>query len=374
MKILQIIYESFGSPFGFGGAGVRAYEIYKRLGERHKITLLCMKYPGARDGEINGLKHIFLGMESNNLTASVLAYTLAASVYVARHGGKYDLIVENFLPTTPFFSRLLMKTPVILQVQGVMYEHSFRKFSPLYSIPIYIVERIYPYIYDTFIFVSEVTREKVLSERTKHLSCPVIPNGIEKSLLDTTTTDGDYILFFSRIDIYTKGLDLLIKAYEELCIRHSGLKLLLAGYEFDKWETLLENLSPDVTRGVEYRGFVSGVEKEKLLLGATFFVLPSRHESSPISIIEAAACGKAVVTADIRELSFVKQNEIGLTFESGNYGDLASAMETLLSDESLRLFLGENGREYARKFQWDNIALKFEEFIISQAGLPNKRL
>ena len=31
MKILQIIYESFGSPFGFGGAGVRAYEIYKRL-------------------------------------------------------------------------------------------------------------------------------------------------------------------------------------------------------------------------------------------------------------------------------------------------------------------------------------------------------
>lgn len=31
MKILQIIYESFGSPFGFGGAGVRAYEIYRRL-------------------------------------------------------------------------------------------------------------------------------------------------------------------------------------------------------------------------------------------------------------------------------------------------------------------------------------------------------
>ncbi len=33
MKILQIIYESPGSPFGFGGAGVRANEIYKRLND-----------------------------------------------------------------------------------------------------------------------------------------------------------------------------------------------------------------------------------------------------------------------------------------------------------------------------------------------------
>jgi hypothetical protein len=38
MKILQLIYESFNSPFGFGGAGGRAYEIYKRLTERHDIT------------------------------------------------------------------------------------------------------------------------------------------------------------------------------------------------------------------------------------------------------------------------------------------------------------------------------------------------
>ena len=68
MKILQIIYESFGNPFGFGGAGVRAYEIYKRIKDRHDVTLLCMRYPGARDGEIQGLKHVFVGVETKNLT------------------------------------------------------------------------------------------------------------------------------------------------------------------------------------------------------------------------------------------------------------------------------------------------------------------
>ena len=58
MKILQLIYESFGSPFGFGGAGVRAYEIYKRLKARHDITFLCMKYPEAIDGEKRLKTHI----------------------------------------------------------------------------------------------------------------------------------------------------------------------------------------------------------------------------------------------------------------------------------------------------------------------------
>jgi hypothetical protein len=61
LKILQIIYESYGNLFGVGGAGVRAYEVYKRLQDRHEITLLCMKYPGAKDGEIEGLRHVFVG-------------------------------------------------------------------------------------------------------------------------------------------------------------------------------------------------------------------------------------------------------------------------------------------------------------------------
>ncbi len=63
MKILQLVYESPGNPFGFGGAGVRAQEIYRRLSQRHEITLLYMKYPGAGDKQEGNLKHIYLGIE-----------------------------------------------------------------------------------------------------------------------------------------------------------------------------------------------------------------------------------------------------------------------------------------------------------------------
>ncbi|MBF0609221.1 MAG: glycosyltransferase family 4 protein [Candidatus Magnetobacterium sp. LHC-1] len=374
MKILQIIYESTDSPFGFGGAGIRAYEIYRRLMNRHEVTLLCMKYPGARDGYHEGLRHVFVGIQSAHLTASVFAYTLKAMLYVIRHGGDFDVIVENFLPSTPFFARYLTSTPVILQVQGIMEKHAILKFNPLYSVPMYGVEQFYPGLYDRLIFVSEVTMAKVTSRMNKkHPNCIVIPNGTDLELLNTAEDnrsdkeagDNDYILFFSRIDTYTKGLDLLMRAFEEISPRYPTLRLILAGHETDPVARLCKDLSPSVRQKVTYAGFVGGDEKRRLLSGARLFVLPSRHESSPISIIEAAACGKAIVVSDIGELAFVQRHRMGLSFRSGDHKALSAVVSRLLDDTSLRLSLGAAARDYAQTLLWDNIAITFEDYLAS---------
>lgn len=364
MKILQIIYESPGSPFGFGGAGVRAYEIYKRLKDRHDITLLCMKYPGAQDGEIEGLKHIFVGTESKNLTKSVLAYTFHASDFVRRYGNEFDIIVENFLPATPFFSRLFTKTPVILQVQGIMERHSFKKFNLCYFVPIYLVESFYPLLYEKFIFVSEVTKEKIMAGHKKKVKmCQVIHNGIDKKLLKIIPEDRDYILFFSRIDIYTKGLDLLIDAFDKISQEYPNLRLILAGYEFDRYHKLISGRPSSLRDRIDYAGFVTGDEKIRLLSGARIFVLPSRHESSPISILEAAACGKPVIVSDIPELAFVSREGFGLSFPTGSANELSDKIRLLLSDNKKREVLGKRGREYAAQFLWDDIAVQFEDVL-----------
>lgn len=369
MKILQLIYESLGSPFGFGGAGVRAYEIYRRLKGRHDITLVCMKYPGARDGEIEGLRHIFLGTESRSLTKSVFAYTAQTANFVRKHGAEFDVIIENFLPSTPFFSRFLTKTPVILQVQGIMELHSLKKFNLFYSVPMYIVEKFYPFLFSRLIFVSEVTREKIIGKACKDVrQCSVIPNGVDNRFLMAEPADGNYILFFSRIDIYTKGLDILLKAFEKISPAFPELRLVLAGYEFDKVDKLVSGCSPDLRKKIEYAGFVSGDEKVRLLSGARLFVLPSRHESQPISILEAAACGKPVVVSNIPELSFVETEHIGLTFKSGIYENLAGKITELLNDGKLREKLGRNARQYAGGFHWDRLTPVFEDFLKEAAG------
>lgn len=373
MKILQIIYESFGSPFGFGGAGVRAYEIYKRLNNKHDITLLCMRYPGARDGEIKGLKHIFVGADSHNLSKSVLSYTVKTANFIRRHGKEFDIIVENFLPSMPFFSRFLTKTPVLLQVQGIMEKHSFKKINLFYSVPIYFSERFYPSLYDKFIFVSDITRDKVMKRISGNIKlCQVIPNGIGRELLELTPSDGDYILFFSRIDIYTKGLDILLAAFTLISPEFPDLRLILAGYEFDSCAKLVSGLPADVREKVEYAGFLTGAEKNRLLSGAKMVILPSRHESSPISILEAAACGKPLITSNIAELSFVEKNNIGISFLSGSVKELKEQIALLLKDAQLRNRLGMHGREYSGKFLWDNIAVEFEKTLKSMALKDNQ--
>jgi glycosyltransferase involved in cell wall biosynthesis len=372
MRILQIIYESWGNPFGLGGAGVRAYEIYARLRERHEVTFLCMKYPGARDGEINGLRHVFAGTESPKLVRSVLAYTIEASRFIRSCGMDYDIIIENFLPSTPFFSRFLSRTPVVLQVQGVMYGHTFRKFGPLLSVPLYAVEKWYPSLNDRFIFVSDVTKEKVMSGVKRAVKlCRVIPNGINAELLDATPADGDYILFFSRIDSYTKGLDLLLSAFRALSAKFQEARLVLAGYEADSFSKLVSDLPAEVKGRITYAGFLTGQDKTALLSGAKMVVRPSRHESSPVSIVEAAACGKPLVVSDISELGFVGANGFGLSFPSGSAGGLKEKMESLLTDTGLRAELGRKGREFSRHLLWDSIANEFEntlESIVHEEG------
>lgn len=361
MKILQLLYESPGSPFGFGGAGVRAYEIYKRLRDRHDITLLCMKYPGARDGEIEGLRHISVGTESKSLLKSNLAYTLKAAGYVRKYGNNYDIIVEGFRPATPFCCRFLTSTPVILQIQGIMGIHSLIKFNPFYGVPMYLIEKVYPCFYDRFIFVTAINNDNLMKKNVRYA---VIPNGINKEFLDVNREEDDYILFFSRVDVYTKGLDILMDAFGKVAEKFRNVRLVLAGHELDSTAELFKRVPEEFRKRVSYAGFVSGAEKMDLLAGAKVFVLPSRHEAFPISTMEALACGRPVLVSDIPEHKYIEENAIGLTFKKGSSKDLADKLCLFLENAGLREQVGDKGRKYASQFLWDDMALKFERFMI----------
>ena len=361
MKILQIIYESLGSPFGFGGAGIRAYETYKRLKERHDITLLCMRYPGAEDGEIEGLKHIFLGTESRSLTSSVMAYTLRTRKFVRENGDSFDVIVENFLPPTPFLSQYLTKTPVILQIQDFWGRHTFKRYPVRFAFPMFLVEKFYPKLYKQIMFVSDITKERFnLSARSI-----IVPNGIDENFLQANEKNDNSILFISSIDRYKKGLDLLLKAFSQISPLFSNVRLTIAGTgrDFDVIRSEVDNLPVDIRENIELPGWISGEEKTKAISRALFTVLPSRHESSPISILESAACGKPVIVSDIPELAFVTREGFGISFPSGSADGLSEKIRLLLTESEMREASGKRGREYASQFIWDNIAVRFENVL-----------
>jgi glycosyltransferase involved in cell wall biosynthesis len=364
MKILHLLYESKGDSFGIGGVGIRAYEIYKHLSSRHDITLLCKKYPGARDKEIEGLKHVFVGSESNNLTRALLSYAFHATQFARKYGDEFDIIIEEFSPAIPTFLHLWTKKPLVLQVQGYTGRLYFKKYNFFYALVLCGLEQVRPRFYRHLIFISDQTAKKYSLKCTvNHI---IIPNGVSDEFLHVAPGEGDYVLYLGRIDIYGKGLDLLIRAYREFFQSFPHIRLVIAGDGRDMapFRNLLSALPDAVRRNVDLLGWVSGYEKQQALQNALFAVFPSRHEVQPIAVLEAMACEKAVLVSDIPEFSFVTEHGAGIAFRSGDPVSLAQSMKDMAFSD-MREEMGKRGRNLVEDHAWDKIAVRYEEFLKS---------
>ena len=83
---------------------------------------------------------------------------------------------------------------------------------------------------------------------------------------------------------------------------------------------------------------------------ATLVVLPSYREGLPKVLLEAAACGKAVIATDVpgcREV--VQHQKTGLLVPARDPVALADAITSLLSNHELRAAMGASGREFVMR-------------------------
>jgi glycosyltransferase involved in cell wall biosynthesis len=79
---------------------------------------------------------------------------------------------------------------------------------------------------------------------------------------------------------------------------------------------------------------------------ADIVCLPSYREGLPRTLVEAAACGRALVATDVPGCrSVVRQGENGLLVPVRDGKALAEALCTLILDAGLRQKLGDCGRE-----------------------------
>lgn len=364
MKILHLLYESRGDSFGIGGVGIRAYELYRRLRDRHDITLLCKKYPGARDAEIEGLRHIFVGTESRSLTATLLSYAFHSSRFVRRHGSEFDVIIEEFSPGIPTLLGFYKRRPVVLQVQGYTGKKYFEKYNIFHSSVLYAFERLLPKTYGRFLLVSEATKKRYGLENSRVVK--VISNGINGQLFDFEPAVSDYILYLGRIDIHHKGLDLLLEAFFRFNQKYPDKRLVVAGDGKDRKNfcDLMRLLPAGVGSRIEMTGWVEGEEKYRLLKDALMVVVPSRYETQGIVALEAMASGKAIVASDIPEFGYITDAGAGLSFRSGDINSLYEAMATLASGDDFTA-MGRKGREWVRKFTWEEISQDYENYLTS---------
>jgi len=147
-----------------------------------------------------------------------------------------------------------------------------------------------------------------------------------------------------------KGVEDFVSAAEQLRASGVSAEFLLAGDTDPSAHggLSLEQLN-DWTRSgsVKYLGFVQDIPK--LFSSCHIICLPSYYrEGLSKSLIEAAACGRAIVTTDWPGCRDVVQDGVnGLLVPARNVPSLAMALKSLIDNAKLRQQFGAAGRELA---------------------------
>ena len=150
-----------------------------------------------------------------------------------------------------------------------------------------------------------------------------------------------------------KGQDVLLKALAALSpATRERIDLYLVGkvvdWPFYQW------LSAEATAlgNIFFSGEIGHSAALGYLQAADIFVLPSRDEVLPISLLEALACAKPIIVSAVGGVpETIVDGRDALCFASEDYTALAAQLERLADDPALREGLGQAARTcYERQF------------------------
>jgi glycosyltransferase involved in cell wall biosynthesis len=334
---------------------------------RHEITVVTASWPGApREEEIDGVRYLHLGppRKEEGLSRAGFTWTMNQVCRGAKRWGA-DLLVIDISPFTPCFAPWLSVVPCAGIVQSWTDKAAARaKHGPMGSVAVRIRDwtlRQFKWL----IAVSPTILQELQACVGRQRTIPLIPYGVDSSLLALKTHENPYFLSMGRLERFQKGLDLLVEAFAILHTQLPDMQLIIAGsgsYERDLRALVAEK---GLSEAVEFVGWVTGEEKARLLSGCLAFCIPSRVESWGLVAMEAAACGKAVIGFDAPGVrDSVRNKKTGILVPLEDTEAYARAMVRIAEDAELRRTLGEAGRRWASQFTWDETARKQEEFYL----------
>jgi len=159
--------------------------------------------------------------------------------------------------------------------------------------------------------------------------------------------------------ILRKGTLDLVPAMSQIMHRHPSLQFTIAGCSFDADLVLAEFARSLHPRIKVIPKLSSNEELIKIYRQHSIFVLPSYFEGQPLTMLEAAAMGLAILTTNICGMAdFIENGINGLTVPVGDVKALTQRLDQLVTDEALARSLGEAARQKAQVYTWKSAAEK----------------
>ncbi|MFN8334339.1 MAG: glycosyltransferase family 4 protein [Cyclobacteriaceae bacterium] len=279
-------------------------------------------------------------------------------IVVHLHGG--------WIPRYATLVRLLVrwKIPYVITPHGAYNTEAMKRSFLLKRIYFQLAER-YVLRHASRIHCIGASEVDGLNSIFKASNVSLLPYGFTPGEVSTKKSDHRsrmVIGFVGRLDVYTKGLDLLLDALAAISDMDIEVWIIGDGPERARFESMIRNRN--LEHIVVCQGSKFGSEKEEWMSKMNVFVHPSRNEGLPSAVLEAASLGIPCLISEATNLgSFVRTFNAGFVIKTNDADELQSALEKISTLHAERLLpaLGENARRMVEKaFNWKTVVNNFD--------------
>ncbi len=219
---------------------------------------------------------------------------------------------------------------------------------------------------DAIITVSDASRRDILQQLSIPASAAdkvhTVYNGVSERYTPASaprTPHADKtLLYVGRADPY-KNVDVLIRALAHIRATAAlPVRLVIAGSPDPRYPQAMELAeSLAIADAVTWTGYLTDQQLVETYRSSDLLVHPSRYEGFGLQIIEAMACGTAVVCSNGGSLPEVA-GDAGLLVDPDNDKGLAETITRVLTTPTLAATMQKKGLRQAAKFTWEAAARK----------------
>ncbi len=250
-------------------------------------------------------------------------------------------------------SFLSIKTPMILTFTGLGFIFLSTGFKGLI---LRVIMKLYLYVIAKSSFVRIVTQNKhdaaylsYLLKYPKENITIIRGSGIDLNYFNVLKQPLSKPLVLAYVGrmLKDKGIENLVKAFELAIKNYPNLLLILAGSIDEKNPTsITRDRLKEITNinNIKHLGEVEDIRNVWKI--SHIAVLASKREGLPMSLMEAAACGRAIIASDVPGCTEVAiNNKNALTFPYNDADSLSKAIIKLATDYKLRIKYSKESRK-----------------------------
>lgn len=372
MKILQVSH-SFYPCYRAGGVVKVVYEISRALVKRgHDVTVIttdgCIPRLVVKKNtevEIEGIHVWYFQNISNYLRIKFkIATPFFLPIFLNKQIKNFDVIHihehRTILAIIAHHYAKKYRIPYIVQAHGSLTLLSEKQ----------ILKKIFDFFWgenilrdaSKLIALTDSESSQYIERGVPEKKIEIVPNGIDLSQYSDLPARGKFrskyqipeneliLLSLGRIH-KIKGIDLLITAFSLLCCQMSNVKLVIAGPDGGSLSQIRKQIHQlHLENDVLIIGPLYGKDKLEAYIDADIFILPSRYEAFPNTILEAWASGTPVIaTKNCCISDIIRYTDDNVVVEYDHVQMKEKILDLLINEEK-RKCIGIKGKQLIKDY------------------------